>query len=288
MSTRLRNVWVEFSSAPGITQGGMFAADTMTNRQFLNCLHVAFTANGGFLTYKAGSATPIEVNDQILEHGVYRLSPVVQGEAVTQSNKRYYIRTLSLSDTSRDNAFMRDVRRRDGRCVITHRINVEAPINWTTYEAAHIFPLSLSSLFTQIGLRNTIEDDRGVNSPKNGILLKSDIHQLWDTYSIAVNPSDNYRVQSFRPISVDYHNMELHPVCRDPNDPNHVLDVLLQWHYEQAILANMWGAGEVIFEHDFPPGTDMLGEIRQAPMAAERMEAELFGRLYGYGEESVM
>ncbi|KAM5439752.1 hypothetical protein MferCBS31731_004162 [Microsporum ferrugineum] len=247
MSTRLRNVWVEFSSAPGITQGGMFAADTMTNRQFLNCLRVAFTANGGFLTYKAGSATPIEVNDQILEHGVYRLSPVVQGEAVTQSNKRYYIRTLSLSDTSRDNAFMRD-----------------------------------------IGLRNTIEDDRGVNSPKNGILLKSDIHQLWDTYSIAVNPSDNYRVQSFRPISVDYHNMELHPVCRDPNDPNHVLDVLLQWHYEQAILANMRGAGEVIFEHDFPPGTDMLGEIRQAPMAAERMEAELFGRLYGYGEESVM
>jgi hypothetical protein len=41
----------------------------------------------------------------------------------------------------------------------------------------------------------------------------------------------------------------------------------------------MRGAGEPIFEHDFPPGYDMIGSILQGPKAAERMEFELFKRL---------
>lgn len=40
----------------------------------------------------------------------------------------------------------------------------------------------------------------------------------------------------------------------------------------------MRGAGEPSFEIDFPPGSDMLGEIREGPKAAERMEFELFSR----------
>lgn len=43
----------------------------------------------------------------------------------------------------------------------------------------------------------------------------------------------------------------------------------------------MKGAGEPIFETDFPDG-DMMGEIRNGPKAAERMEFELNSRLYGY------
>ena len=41
----------------------------------------------------------------------------------------------------------------------------------------------------------------------------------------------------------------------------------------------MKGAGESIYEHDFPPGSDMMGEILKGPKAAERMEFELFSRL---------
>ena len=41
----------------------------------------------------------------------------------------------------------------------------------------------------------------------------------------------------------------------------------------------MRGAGEPSFEIDYPPGSDMLGEIREGPKAAERMEFELFSRL---------
>lgn len=38
---------------------------------------------------------------------------------------------------------------------------------------------------------------------------------------------------------------------------------------------------ETSFEFDFPPGSDMMGEIQQGPHAEERMEAELLGRLHG-------
>ena len=41
----------------------------------------------------------------------------------------------------------------------------------------------------------------------------------------------------------------------------------------------MKGSGGPVFEHDFPPGSDMLGKIRDGPNAAERMEMELFDRL---------
>jgi len=41
----------------------------------------------------------------------------------------------------------------------------------------------------------------------------------------------------------------------------------------------MKGAGETCFETDFPPGSDMMGEIMSGPKAAARMEYELCGRL---------
>jgi len=63
------------------------------------------------------------------------------------------------------------------------------------------------------------------------------------------------------------------------NNPDRPVDELLRWHFRQSVLANMRGAGEPIFEHDFPPGPDMIGEILDGPMAAKRMEFELFSRL---------
>jgi hypothetical protein len=91
-----------------------------------------------------------------------------------------------------------------------------------------------------------------------------------------------------------------------------VSDQLLRLHFRQSVLANMRGAGEPVFEHDFPPGTDMLPwsvfshvilpstlaaknnangginliffglaaqDIREGPMAQEIFELELFSRL---------
>ncbi|KAL1913571.1 hypothetical protein Sste5344_000534 [Sporothrix stenoceras] len=50
---------------------------------------------------------------------------------------------------------------------------------------------------------------------------------------------------------------------------------------DQAILCNVRGTGEPHLEFDFPPGSDMVGEILAAPRAVQRMEFELFTRLGG-------
>lgn len=61
--------------------------------------------------------------------------------------------------------------------------------------------------------------------------------------------------------------------------PDAPVDMLLRWHFRQAVLANMRGAGEPVFEHDLPPGSDIVGSILLGPEPAERMEFELFTRL---------
>jgi hypothetical protein len=41
----------------------------------------------------------------------------------------------------------------------------------------------------------------------------------------------------------------------------------------------MRGAGEARFELNFPPGSDIVGDILYSPKPAERIEFELFNRL---------
>jgi len=40
----------------------------------------------------------------------------------------------------------------------------------------------------------------------------------------------------------------------------------------------MRGAGEPVFEFDFPPGPDIMRAIMRGPNAGERIEFELFNR----------
>lgn len=47
--------------------------------------------------------------------------------------------------------------------------------------------------------------------------------------------------------------------------PHRSADELLRWHFCQAVLFNMKAAAEPICEHDFPPGSDMLEDIRTGP-----------------------
>jgi hypothetical protein len=71
----------------------------------------------------------------------------------------------------------------------------------------------------------------------------------------------------------------LDPICRNPGNPDRVSDEVLRWHFRQSVLANMRGAGEPVFETDFPPGTDMMATLRAEPCGKERFEMELASRL---------
>ena len=60
-------------------------------------------------------------------------------------------------------------------------------------------------------------------------------------------------------------------------------DELLRWHFRQAVLENMRGEGELMFEHDLPHESDIMGKIMGGPTPAVRMEFELFSRLRDSG-----
>ncbi|ODQ70274.1 hypothetical protein LIPSTDRAFT_75310 [Lipomyces starkeyi NRRL Y-11557] len=151
--------------------------------------------------------------------------------------------------------------------------NVDSKEVFTGFHAAHIFPLSSEDYWVQSGfsrwITNKGERDTGINSCQNGLLMKPTIRELFDGFYFSINPDDGYKIICFDEDNERLDGKILDPVCRDPSN-------------DRTVLANMRGAGEPSFETDFPPGTDMMGEILSGPASAKRMEAELFSRLGGY------
>jgi HNH endonuclease len=104
---------------------------------------------------------------------------------------------ISQQTGTRVQAFCDAVRSRDGQCVITGERAVDADINdWTGFQAAHIFPLAFEGLWKEYNFGRWIkspsngEEIKGdkINSVQNGLLLRSDIHQLFDMYFLSINP----------------------------------------------------------------------------------------------------
>ncbi|EQL29537.1 hypothetical protein BDFG_07845 [Blastomyces dermatitidis ATCC 26199] len=82
---------------------------------------------------------------------------------------------MSPSSTPRNEAFIRPVRQRDGRGIITGDINLDAEGgHWTGFQAVHIFLLALEYILKAHGYSQFIfpsPSPAGLNSPKNGILV---------------------------------------------------------------------------------------------------------------------
>jgi len=103
------------------------------------------------------------------------------------------VRTISVASGTRVAEFRKAVRERDRRCVITGELAPRADYDvWRGFEAAHIFPPAYEGHWTQqnYGRWITIQPDTGgsINSVQNGLLLRSDIHDLFDGYDISINP----------------------------------------------------------------------------------------------------
>ena len=116
---------------------------------------------------------------------------------MTVSNEHCLVRTISVSSGTRVAEFREAVRQRDRRCVITRRPAVNAEFgNWRGFEAAHIFPLAYDGHWSDnhYGRWITIPPGTGgsINSVQNGLLLTADIHILFDSYDISINPDVSY------------------------------------------------------------------------------------------------
>ncbi|KIX02014.1 uncharacterized protein Z518_07953 [Rhinocladiella mackenziei CBS 650.93] len=224
--------------------------------------------------------TEIEKDDHPLQPGKYY---IVSANPLQLTNESPITRMISQASGPRVKAFQEAVRSRDRQCIISGKPvpTFGGKTFWGGFEAAHIFPLTKEDYWRDhnYGRWITIQPAEGgsINSVQNGVLLRSDIHDQFDAFDISINPDDNYKVVAFRPIGENIKGKHLdRELFTRPDGP---VDQFLRWHFRQAVLTNMKGAGEPRFEHDFPPGSDIVGEILRGPKAGERMEFELFSRL---------
>lgn len=104
------------------------------------------------------------------------------------------VRTISSSHSGpRVSAFRDAVRARDDRCIITGVVALGAQYNnWRSFEAAHIFPLAYEEYWRNNDFARWISilpiTGGSINSVQNGLLLRSNIHDLFDSYEISINP----------------------------------------------------------------------------------------------------
>ncbi|KAK9242638.1 HNH endonuclease-domain-containing protein [Lipomyces tetrasporus] len=283
-----RNVHFYLFSEPDKPIGGMRLNPSVTERNFLFMLGIIIVATGPYRVTLRSTGVDVMATNDALRPGHYDIRPYSRRDRIAISDEPWITRVLSKTITGRDDFFRVRVRERDGKCVITGTVNDNAPSElWVGFEAAHIFPVSSEEYWMQNGLSLWITNrigahDTGINSSQNGLLMLSNIHQSFDGFHFSINPDDGYKITCFdyNPFKID--GRLLDPVCRESSGEDGARDTLLRWHFRQAVLANLRGAGEPIFEMDFPPGSDMMGEIISGPDASRRMEAELFSRLNAY------
>ncbi|KAK9365205.1 HNH endonuclease-domain-containing protein [Lipomyces kononenkoae] len=257
-----RDVNFYIFSEPGKAIGGLRLNPSITEKNFLSMLSILIVASGRYRVTLRSTGVDLMPTENGLRPGDYDIRPYLARsciDTVSITDEPCITRILSRIITGRDDIFRARVRERDGKCVITGIVNTKAYRDvWTGFEAAHIFPLSSEEYFVQNGFSRWITNrmnphDTGINSCQNGLLMQSNIHQSFDSFDFSIDPDNGYKIICFDedPFRIDGRTLD--PVC--------ARDELLRWHFRQAVFANMRGVGEPTFEMDFPPGTDMVGEI---------------------------
>ncbi|RPB17916.1 hypothetical protein L211DRAFT_889904 [Terfezia boudieri ATCC MYA-4762] len=264
-----RNVQFYDATSPEAALGGMIQNGSATAGNFLDMLGILLITQSPIRVRERDSGHIVTTTNTRLEAGHY---DIYCGNLINVNDEPWVFRLISHNVSGRDGAFMTGIRARDGRCVISGVINPRLRI-----ERGAVDSWEFGRWITDMDDTNGVSK---INSLQNGILLRVDIHQLFDQYLISVNPDDGYKVVVFDDDHLGLDGRVLDPVCRDPNNAHRVLDELLRWHFRQSVLANMRGAGEPIFEHDFSGG-DMIGVISKEPYAKERLEMEVATRLRG-------
>ncbi|KAG0633053.1 HNH endonuclease-domain-containing protein [Tuber brumale] len=194
--------------------GGLWVAPGITNTNLYSMVNIFCTFTASF-DLQDGSQQLVEKDEQPLRPGaLYALvidyhSLVMGSIAVT--NEVPLLRTLSLCSGTRVDSFFESVRNRDERCVITGRPAVISGVaHWTTFEAAHVFPLAYEEHWNKSNFSHwiTVPPDSkwhgAINSVQNGILLTRDMHALFDSYELSINPDDDHKIVCFTPFASSY------------------------------------------------------------------------------------
>ncbi|KAK9364654.1 HNH endonuclease-domain-containing protein [Lipomyces kononenkoae] len=278
-----RNVHL-YDASTGATLGGFYQAGSVTEATMVWILgNVLLVVEDEWIVRHRSSGRSIGPSSNPVVPADY---DIYSKGTIRVSDEAWFARLISHNVSGREDAFRDGVRARDGKCVISGVVNALAPWDvWAGFQAAHVFPLEYESLWIQFNYGRWITNMESalgsskINSIQNGLLMSENLHTFFDQYLFSINPDDGHKIITFAPNNWAIDGRILDPICCDPNNPDHVSDDVLRWHFRQCILANMRGAGEPVFETDFPAGTDMMATLRAEPYGKVRFEMELGSRL---------
>lgn len=96
----------------------------------------------------------------------------------------------SVCGNEDEDPFELAVRERDGGCMITDmRSTCPASNNWVSWKAAHICPLEKEDCWDGIFAQHIPEcAETKINSLQNGLLMRRDVHNLFEEYLFSINP----------------------------------------------------------------------------------------------------
>ncbi|PUU73127.1 hypothetical protein B9Z19DRAFT_1005929 [Tuber borchii] len=276
----VRNVHIYDANDPGIVLGGLVLTNGVTTANFYSMVEIVFLFNQGY-TLRDENGITVGRDDHPLQPGKYF---IVTAGSITVSDETWLVRA-AVPATTYPEEFCHAVRERDRGCVMTGKGARRAAVGyWVGLEAAYVFPLAYEHHWIKHNYGDWItlepESRRSINSVQNGLLLWRDLRIYFDSYMVSINPDDNYKIVCF--MYDDNNIAGTHLDKAFVEDPKRPVDQVLRWHFRQAVLANMRGQGEPVFECDFPSGSYILDDIMSGPKAGERMEFELFTRLAGY------
>ncbi|PUU84244.1 hypothetical protein B9Z19DRAFT_1060352 [Tuber borchii] len=258
-----RNVYIFDPRDPGTILGGLMVTNGMTNTNFYSMVEIIFIFTTDYTLHRGQKSGPtIKRDDNPLQEGSYF---VVTSGSLTINSEHWLIRADSLDPGPPTAEFCNSIRNRDRRCVISGaRASSIHRGYWAGFSVTHIFPLAHEKYWNIHNYGSSIstlpKSGRSIDSVQNGILLRSDIRCHFESYLVSINPDDNYKIVFFQDDNfgiTDTHLSNLEAFLADPQRP---LDQLLRWHYRQAVLANVRGQGELLFECHFPRDPDVPDE----------------------------
>jgi len=205
--------------------------------------------------------------------------------------------TVSNTQT-RASAYRRRERERDPCCLIS---GSRVPgSNFSRFKAAHIFPCAHEADWIVKGYPSHITDPAPSNevgglskidSIQNLMLLRSDVHDAWDSYDLAVNPDQGYVIIPFVDGFEDVAGKVLKlDHIEDPN--RRPLDELFHDHFLQCVMKNMKGAVEPTWDYEATFGEGAMDLSNQTVWGSKsgqaHFEFEVAHRLHSLQVEQEM
>lgn len=180
-----RDVHIFDPKDPNTVLGGLTITKGITNTNFYSMVGIIFIFTSDYHLRRGHRSGPIiKKDDRPLQAGNYFI--IAAAGSFAMNTEPWMIRSDSLLSTRPPTAeFIDAVRNRDRGCIISGRRPNNLQLErgyWGGFQVAPIFPLSHEDYWA------AHNPPVSIDSPQNGILLRSDIRSHFESYTVSINP----------------------------------------------------------------------------------------------------